>query len=388
MRAAIVAVCVWRAAAAIAGGGERDFLGKRPGLSQDVQLWNSFLRSEGEASSSISAGDPIFDPPAAGVFLDATNQQGIGKSSDRRLQVALQSCLKKHFSTQLKQVGPMPVTVPRGNLAAVAAAAAAHLNTGTKQDEKLVKERMQACLKTSQEEPKSTSVQGPVKAIVASASSWASFGGHTKPSFLEFNATDPCTDDFKQCKKDKSNCKNVLDILQFLRLQHIAVEKSIQRDADAKKDKKSMLLQSVLEEHGFTLPKPQDWQWTGAKRKLLLQTALEQKSLALPNQEWGQWTPSSPPLVHEVPNIDNIRSHYHQDLPLKQAALPLEFHNLPSPPGGMRCPFDVQKKIDSCHASFETCKVDVDDHESILNAIAPRAGHARELKLQKYLHPQ
>jgi len=432
IRLTIIAGCLLRVATA--GGGERDFLGKgeRPGLKKDVQLWNAFLRSEGQVDNGVASDDRWLSEAMladgaqvghgstgrrtseriaarSGAFLDATVHQGADQLGDSRMEVALQSCLKAHFGTHLSQAIPMPA--PKGGLAAVAAAAAAHINTGTKQNEDLIKTRLQNCMETTQKiDPKAAAKAAPGKAIIVSPSftaPWTPFGVRTKnatavkPALVATNMTDPCTKSIKQCKRDKKNCVRVLDILQFLRLHHIAVEKTIQAEATQKKQAKrhqelkllqgQKKLKQILDENGLEMPKPDDWDWwTDAKHKLILQSALEQNGLALLNQDWN-FTPSTPDLYHPIPNVPSNTFHpdhplgpNHVDLqPFKQA---LEGIGLVKGQHiSTQCPNPhLQKKLDTCRSSVQSCKVDVDDHNSILNSIAERAIQETGVKLQKY----
>jgi len=368
--------------AALAGAGKHDFLRKRPGLNKDVQLWNEFLRSEDQPDNQglddeVRLDSVISDETQSDTTKRSAAFLGVTTQGRDQLKAALRSCLRKHAGYE----GALP-PVPHGSLAEMAAAAVASLKPATKYHEKLLKVQLEACLETSTAEPESTSAvgatRGPTKklplvkiAMVAINSSSSGFSA-------------PCAKDLKQCEKDIDRCKHVLDILQFLRIEHYAVEKTMQQEAQARKG--GLLLQTVLEKHGLSVPKPEDWDWTG-EHKLLLQTALEQHSLALTNQDW-----KSPDLVHLIPDI--TPTHHHEKAPIKAPAeashaMPLE---LKAKPVRMevyhtRCAPQVQKELDDCGLSLQTCKTDVDNHNAILNSLAERASKEREARLQSYYEP-
>lgn len=395
----IAAGCFLHVAAAIAGGGEKDFLGKRPGLNQDVQLWNAFLRSEtqqdkGSASDAQLDQDLLGDAQltrrlselsdqrsaaahvkGAGIFLDANNHQAAAKHDASRLQAELDACLKTHFSAYLKHASPLPVPVPGQGMAAVAAAAVASLNIGTKDGTDFMKARLQACLEAAQKEPAATIVT-PQR-----VPGWLSWGARTKnaTSVIQKSTqgaeTEGCKKELKKCKKDKINCNGVLDILQFLRLQHIAVEKNIQARADRRNN--PLLLQTVLKENGFKLPKPEDWQWSGAQHKLLLQTALEQDALAVPNQDWQSLSAlyhpipvissaSAPALNHPIPDIGgDIPTRYHYGPQSQDSAMPVKLQHLLT-----ECPYGKQMKLNGCRSAVAECQSATDNLNSILNSVA------------------
>lgn len=353
--------------ARLAGSGEREshFLGKRPGLNEDVKLWNEFLRSENQPHSQDEfALEASIPEESSTAFLDTET-----KDHDQ-IEVTLRSCLRKHVGPDAKM--PAWGSVPRGGLAAVVSAAVAGLRA-SKYDEKLLKVKLQACVESTQQDNQHKKTAA-------------------KAALVETDVTGSCTKVLKGCKKDLHNCEHVLDILQFLRLQHIAVEKTVQREADAKKRKSWKLLQtgpslqSVLEKHGFSVPTHDDWDWTRGKT-LLLQSALEEHSLALMNENWNTTLPArDAPLFHPIPEIapKQLRQHSPTQAPTQISLarpLRLEIHHA-------RCPAHTQKQLDECGASLESCKVDVDDHNSILNSIAARASQMRRERLEPLLHPK
>jgi len=367
---------------AFAGAGQHDFLRKRPGLKHDVQLWNEFLKSENQPDSQGLADEDRLDSvipeeaqedPTEGsvLFLGATTQV----HDLVHLQAALRSCLRKHAGYE----GSVPV--PHGTLAEVAAAAVASLKPATRGQEKLLKVQVEACLETSTAASESTpalqATHGPAKALpkveTALVTTNLNASGYTAP----------CAKDLKKCDKDIDRCKHVLDILQFLRMEHIAVEKTMQREAQARKG--GLLLQTVLEKHGLSVPKPEDWDWTGGD-KLLLQTALEQHGLALIDQDWPSHTPD---LVHPIPVIPP--THNHEESHTKAVAKPsnarplgFKAKSVRSEVYHIRCAPQVQKQLDTCASSLHICKTDVDNHNAILNSIADRASRDREAKLLNY----
>merc|ERR1719453_1178236 len=195
---------------------------------------------------------------------------------------------------------------------------------------------------------------------------------------LQVNASGVCHKEVKQCKKDAKNCNHVLDILQFLRLEHIAVEKVMQHEGELSL-RRGALLQTVLEKHGFATPKADDWSWTGKKEKLLLQTALEEHAHALTDKEWkSDESRRSQPLYHPIPQIGKVKTphHHHTEqkvptqsgkdepftgplLPAATKALHLEVHHT-------HCSGDMQKELDECDAKLKTCKTDVDNLNVLL----------------------
>lgn len=368
--------------ATLAGAGQHDFLRKRPGLNKDVQLWNEFLRNEDQPDNQglddeVRLDSVISDEAQSDTTKRSTAFIGVATQGHDQLKAALRSCLRKHAGYE----GTLP-PVPQGSVADMAAAAVATLKPATKYQEKLLKIQLEACLETSTAAPQSTSAleatRGPTKklplvktALVATNSSTSGFSA-------------PCSKALKQCEKDIDRCKHVLDILQFLRIEHLAVEKTMQREAQAKKG--GLLLQTLLEKHGLSVPRPGDWDWTG-EHKLLLQTALEQNSFTLTNQDW-----KSPDLVHLIPDI--TPTHHRDKAPIKAPAeapqaMPV---GLKAKPVRMevyhtRCAPQVQKELDYCGSSLQTCKTDVDQHNAILNSLAERASQEREAKLQSYYKP-
>jgi hypothetical protein len=403
----LVLVAGYLFGAAFAGSGARDFLKRRPGLSKDDQLWKAFLKSEDQqghldqASKAQLEQDSVdelqLEPSSmmarnGKAFVDTSHQDQV-KSRDSRLQAALHSCLKDHFSSHLNSTMPLPIPVPGGSMAAVAAAAAASLNLGSKHRENIVKARLETCLDGTQKNKVSAQPAAPIIAPQSMPKAWTAWGARTKnaTALVQADVASPCSKSLKTCKKDNKNCRHVLDILQFLRLEHIAVEKVIQREADAAKNH-ALLLQTVLEKHGLTLPKAEDWTWTDSKHNLL-QSALEGHGLALLNQDWksAPTTSTTPlnhpipvvpePLSHPIPVVPSIPTHYHAKLPLEHHAMPIKLQHLRA-----ECPPERQKKLDDCRSSLKECNLDVDDHNSILNSISDRASLEREVKLQG-LHP-
>jgi len=387
--------------AACAGSlsGEREFLGKRPGSTKDEQLWNAFLRSENQVDHGSSIFDQDLTPPTnlgstqSGVFLDAT----VEDDTKHGMQAALDSCIKAHFSDYLKPGLPKPAAVPGGTLAAVAAAAAASLSAQSMYQQNLIKDQLKACLETTQNvraklvgkvPPHPQAIVPPIVAS-GSATPFSGFGSHTKgmaPAKEAFVATatdfsKPCRKKMKKCKKDEDNCKHVLDILQFLRLRNIAVEKKAQREADARnwagpKRSNLMSLHSVLKKKGLELPKSEDWDWAGtnSSHKLFIQSVLEEDGLAILDHPWSPVPPVGM-MVHELPMLP---SPSHVELP--SSAMPVTLQNIRHH-GSPKC----QKDLDICHKEIADCKVSVDDHNSILNSIAGRAVQESDAKLNAYI---
>lgn len=314
---------------ASAGAGERDFLGKRPGLRKDMQLWNDFLRSENQADST-GVGDIL--------KLDSEMpDEDHGKSSSHTVLLD---------SSTRKRPGRAATSTPR-----------------RKASDKTTRKMTPAVL-------------------------------------LEVNASGVCHKEVKQCKKDAKNCNHVLDILQFLRLEHIAVEKVMRQEGELSLRQGGALLQTVLEKHGFATPNADDWSWTGKKEKFFLQTSLEEHAHALTDKEWkSDESNRSPPLYHPIPQVGKVKtSHHHHTehkvptqrgedepftgplLPAATKALHLEVHHA-------HCPVDIQKELDECNARLKTCKTDADNLNVLLNSVAEKASAWRQQRLTKLQGP-
>lgn len=447
--------CFWCAAFAA----DSDFLGRRPGLNQDVQLWNDFMRSEGKVDPGVSANGhldrDLFDDtsrtpakvrPAAklksatrGIFLDKTLK-------DRK---AAQENAPRIATQTVDEQAPIHSIVASSNLP-----------SWSSWGDKTRPINGQAAIKSMAAPPNMPSsisrsalgdngeqkdMQGLSKSIFASPNSpsWSSWGAETRNLTqaalvaTKASADTPCTKTMKACKRDRRNCDHVLDILQFLRMQNIAIEKAVQREANqrekddsddvvpvpapapAPERKAEMLLQSLLEKNGLAVPKPEDWEWADSKEQMFLQSALENRALALRSQNWN-WTriqEGSPPevtttalyhpipeipgtnraihvmngasteataasLYHPVHEIPSIRTRYHTELPLKNSPQPIGLHSRRT-----GCPNKLQRKLDACEESLSKCKSSVDDHNMILNSIADRAISERQKQLRRYLQP-